>query len=383
MGREGIVALRALALTSKSTLPMCRRHLFSSVVLVAAFEDMTERLDAVLQANPEIASYVKTFIYSMERFDASEHEQRILQVLGRAPTSVMQFIVLHGSPVDWGMLSETTQNGIIRLLQIPTVSRLHLQYLHKLPTFILAFCRNLRHLGIRGVTGTDVVPPRYIGQLSQLTPSEIPHIIKLEEAQHFHHFLELMLQPSDMIAGGPNVQLEKLQEFGLGIHRGRGLNICYDVLKATRELRCFELGLNGYFSLQDLGAILRGSAQTLEGATFHILLDGPDKNPLCGLDSTLKAIAGNNCLKNLTINLSAESGRGCDTESGSFGSLDAVLTEAGAFPALRYVEVTLVWYAEVGEDAEQWIKKLTCDSFPRLLESTTIEICVFEDVKFI
>ena len=99
----------------------------------------------------------------------------------------------------------------------------------------------------------------------------------------------------------------------------------------------------------------------------------------------LRQFSGNNVLEKLKVTVTVEADEPCRTDSDDWPSLDAVLTDQGAFPMLRKVAVSLSWTSFDRNRGEiiELLGNLTQDDFPCLLESPTIRFQFNEDHHYV
>ncbi len=148
-----IAALRALSQTCKPMVPMCRRHLFSSLVLSGPEKAKYQNLMKLLQEKPDIASYVRELQYRLTS-RPSEYEDGILEALLRHSTlagisSPLRRISLASfsyPKIGWSSQTATTRHLLISLIQLPTITELLFSGVKEFPVNELAPCGSLRHL---------------------------------------------------------------------------------------------------------------------------------------------------------------------------------------------------------------------------------------------
>ncbi|PPQ73912.1 hypothetical protein CVT26_006660 [Gymnopilus dilepis] len=158
-----------------------------------------------------------------------------------------------------------------------------------------------------------------------------------------------------------------------------GILIVQEIIKATIQLQSLSLSIDTYgyprpVTLAGLGASLKAnSCWTLNSATFRIMVEGDDYDPLCGLSIELRTLSGINVLEELRLFIDVQTDAPCRTQSDDWADFDAVLTGPG-FSSLRRVSVEIEW-ASVGRnklEVENALKSLTPERFPRLSQSVTI-----------
>jgi len=132
--------------------------------------------------------------------------------------------------------------------------------------------------------------------------------------------------------------------------------------------------------LAGLGASLAINAyRTLKLLQVGVTVVGDYHDPLCGLNLELRVFAGNNILEELDLDVVVKTDVPCRTDSKDWRTFDSVLTESGAFPALRRVFVRFYWYTTdmLNQDRVESLKE---DKFPRLVESKTVEFTFYAEL---
>ena len=140
---DDIKSLQTLSQACKSMVPLCRKHLFSSLHLGSSNSELYNDL---LSKNPDIASYLRNLYYGV--FDyLSDHELNILDMLKKRPS--LQSIELTSSrfSLDWNYFPEPMRSSLISLIQLPTVARLTIHSHKNFPVTVLSGCSNVNEIG--------------------------------------------------------------------------------------------------------------------------------------------------------------------------------------------------------------------------------------------
>ena len=128
--------------------------------------------------------------------------------------------------------------------------------------------------------------------------------------------------------------------------------------------------------LAGLGASLaKYTYRTLKFLELYVVVVGDDHDPLCGLNSELRHVAGNNVVEELELYVVVQVDAPCRTESEDWSAFDSVLTESGAFPMLHRVLVEIWWYSSCRDQYEMdaVFESLKEDRFTRLMESKAVK----------
>ena len=228
---EDIESLQNLSQVCKSMVPLCRKHLFSSLLLHYSKED-SERFSNLLLMNPEIARYVRNLNY---RFypPLSDHELNILDVLKKR--SSLQSIRL-SSPgmIEWNYLPESVQSSLVFLIQLPTVTRLDIDDIIGFPATALSGCSNLIDLRL--------------GEL-KLAPPEVNQVIlrsKITTPVSLHMWrttlgLAALLDSASLHAGGPIIDFSRLQKAKFRVESQDDIGQVNELIKVTSRLEHFHL----------------------------------------------------------------------------------------------------------------------------------------------
>ena len=99
--RNARITLDALSQTCKLMVPMCRRHLFSSIQLSSYKYTSNRKKIALLLENIEIASYVRRLSYSVKALP-DDYADATLEFLLRHSTCLHSInLVANTNHIDW------------------------------------------------------------------------------------------------------------------------------------------------------------------------------------------------------------------------------------------------------------------------------------------
>jgi hypothetical protein len=224
-GNDGnIKPLLILSQTSKSMVPLCRKHLFSNLKLLRDLK--SERFANLISKNPDIARYVKSLTFTVYN-PISDDELNILDLLKKR--SSLQTIILQTSGMDWNDFPESMQTSIVSLIQLPTISRLCLESFKGFPATAISGCSNLMHLDFRKV---------------ELAPPEVNHVIprsKISKLETLHlkkktYSLAALLNSANQHEGGPIVDFSRLQKALFDVESRSEIDLVNEVIKVTTRL---------------------------------------------------------------------------------------------------------------------------------------------------
>ena len=388
-----VKSLRILSQTCKSMVPLCRKHLFSSLRLCREFELNSERFSDLLLKNPDIARYVRSLNYDVYLLPISDHELNILETLKER--SSLQSIELSSGLrwFHWNILTESVRSSLVSLIQLPTVTFLNIHTFDGFPATALSGCDNLIDLKLGEI---NLAPPEVNQVISR---NKIPAPVSLYIDKDTYG-LAALLNSASLHAGDPIIDFSRLQKAEFEVESRDDLNQVSELIKATTRLEyfCLDTDTRGEWTgivtyqkvltddillvlqplqLAGLGASLAisNTCRTLKFLDLYIVVVGDDYDPLCGLDRELKFIAGNNILEELKLYVVVQDDLPCRTESKDWSAFDSVLTESGAFPMLHRVLVEIWWYTASRNLSEQdaVLESLKEDKFPRLVKSKAVE----------
>ncbi|KJA26425.1 hypothetical protein HYPSUDRAFT_84743 [Hypholoma sublateritium FD-334 SS-4] len=172
-GVPDLQSVKSCALTCKSVLPFCRRHIFASISLVF-MSDCLELFDA-LAGSPDIAMCVRHLELG-ESFVEYDGEARADPVtFAHLSQMIDAFTVLESvevlqlqegsTKIYWENIRPEMQNLITRLIRAPTLKSLTLRKLGAIPwACLIGLSDKLRHLHLHSVTidnndeHTELVP---------------------------------------------------------------------------------------------------------------------------------------------------------------------------------------------------------------------------------
>ena len=163
--RDSIRSLQILSQACKFMVPLCRKHLFSSLLL--GCDSSSERFGNLLSKNPDIARYVRSLCYRVDN-PISEHELNILDILKER--SSLRWIVLSSPSMDWNSFPESIRSSLVSLIHLLTVTYLDIDSFKGFPATILSSCSNLIDLRLAEL---DFVHPeinQVISRSKILTP---------------------------------------------------------------------------------------------------------------------------------------------------------------------------------------------------------------------
>ena len=148
---EGHPALKTCSLVCKAFLPICRKHIFGSIVLddeVASpsrSSPITHAFDRLLHETPEIAHYIRKLEYYYETVDLpSPSIQESLKQISR-----LEFLTVWQHDryyLSWSNIP--IRSALLHLLHLPTLTHLKVININGFVASDLVSCINLKYLEI-------------------------------------------------------------------------------------------------------------------------------------------------------------------------------------------------------------------------------------------
>ena len=252
---ENVKSLRILSQACKSMLPLCRKHLFSSLHLNS--ESNSERFSNLLSKNPDIARYVRSLTYAFYYIPISGHELNIIDMLKeRSPLHSIQ--LWSSRYLDWNDFPESIRSSLVSLFQLPTVTILSIYSFKGFPAMALSGCGNVIDLQL----GQLKLAPPEVNQV--ISRSKIPTPVSLSIWTDTYGVATL-LNSAGLHAGVSLaiVDLSSLQKAEFHVNSRDGLGQVYELIKVTTRLEYFSLTgwwLCCHLSLQILTNIFSASA---------------------------------------------------------------------------------------------------------------------------
>ena len=380
-----INSLQNLSQTCKFMVPICRKHLFSSLYLVSD-SGLFERLRDLLSKNPDITRYVKSLRYLM-LCPVRDHELNILDML--IERSSLRSIELSsprlGVGMNWNSLPESIRSSLVSLIQLPTVTRLEINNFTRFPATALSGCTNLINLRFDNLELT--LPDSESNHVISHSKIPTPACLNIRATPGF----AALLNSASLQAGGP-IDFSRVQIAMFDVTSQGDIDNINKLIKMTRQLhyiqitsefsKCYPFNIltAKYFvvgvplELAGLGESLAINAyRTLTSLGLNII--NSTVTSLRGLSRELGFIAGKNILEKLQLDVWFKDASSYLTHFELWSTFDSVLTDSCAFPVLRQVSVTFCWYSRDWSEHEKdaFLESLKENRFPRLVESEAVK----------
>ena len=225
-------SIRILSQACKSMVPLCRKHLFSSICLFS--ESNSKRFSDLLSKNPDIACYVRSLYYPLFISQAiGAHELNTIEILKeRSPLQAIQ--ISSARHCDWNDFPESLRSSLVSLFQLPTVTFLGIYLFKEFPATALTGCGNLIELELEGL---ELNFPE-VNQV--ISCSKIPTPVSLRIGKETYGLADL-LNSASLHLGGPIVDLSCLQWVEFDVETRNDLAQVYELIKVTTRLAYLSL----------------------------------------------------------------------------------------------------------------------------------------------
>ena len=228
--RGDISSLQILSQTCKYMVPLCRKHLFSSLHLRST--SISERFNDLLSKNPDIARYVRSLNYRMYHPNR-DYELNILEML--KDRSSLRSIELSSPRLEWNSFPESIRSSLVSLIQLPTVTHLNIDSFRWFPATVLSSCSNLIDLQLGHVR---LALPEANQVISR---SKIPTPVSLNIRSGTHN-LEELLNFANLHAGGL-INFSRVQKAIFEVDSDLRGDICNinNLIRVATRLECINI----------------------------------------------------------------------------------------------------------------------------------------------
>ena len=373
---RGLRYVKTLSRTCHSFLPLCRKHIFSSIFIksennrpITMYRMETPRAEAfeqLLLKTPVIAKYVRHLNFRVSITKPHLARDPLEQVVPQLTRLQSLSISMYTSPPDlslnWNDISSSMQNSILNLAHLPTVRDLYLETMSNFPIFHLITCTNLKHL--------------YVGPDLQITdeldePAASSMLGNLMQPQSLIIGLSCLEISAELIAfccpdGRPGLDLTCLEKISISVENDEDWTDTLDYNREifTRAHRLTDIKFEGdemsnllfpawywphiylfcvvtYIDFQtiELAKTIAPSLETVRRVELILTIDGQGEDPLLGLCDELERISGENKLESIKIDIKMEDE--CKKIGDEWGRLSKILLTSG-WPMLKYVSLAVI-----------------------------------------
>ncbi|KAF8968584.1 hypothetical protein BDZ97DRAFT_2072932 [Flammula alnicola] len=358
-------SVNACSLACREFLPLCRKHIFASVILNAMpTSPTTPMLERLLSTTPEIADYIRKLDYNIVVLDFTSPS--IHGCLKRI--SKLQFLrVCHYNmpTLNWG--SNRLRPALLHLLHLPTLTHLEVFAIDNFVLSDLAPCVNLKILDI-GQSTTVAAENTFSATLPD-------HSIRLNEfVARIRTAMAIMkICTAQRPDGQPLIDFSSLAKITIALEKHGDIEASQELFRRCGQLTDVHLDFwNPRLVWPGLADMLRPSMQTLRRINVLIHVDNADDDPLFSLPSELEDMRNENIIESITIGVMVDTDEDCK-RGDEWGKLDKVLTMSG-WSALKQVSLAIEIYSYWRSDNELEValRKLPETQFPRLSTSKSV-----------
>ena len=227
---KDIESLRTLSQTCQYMVPLCRKHLFSSLFLRG--DSNSVRLSDLLSKNPDITHYVRNLNYEVNYISSSDHEVNTLDMLKKC-SSLRSIALLSSRHLGWNYLTESIRSSFLSLIQLPTVTSLII-CLIGFPSAALSGCGNLIDLQLGGLK----LAPTEVNQ--DISRRKNPAPVSLYINTNMYG-LAALLNSASLHADGPIVDFSRLQKAVFDVISQDDIDQVNEMIRVTTRLEYINL----------------------------------------------------------------------------------------------------------------------------------------------
>ncbi|KIM42257.1 hypothetical protein M413DRAFT_129962 [Hebeloma cylindrosporum] len=341
-------ALKACSLVCQAFLPICRKHIFGSIVI----NDTSHRpvpaastyaFQRLLRDSPEITDYIRKLDYTFEfelfesgvlgpGYSDSPPYQESLEQISR-----LEFLTVRNgnwAKFDWN--NNPIRPALLHLLHLPTLSHLNVTSFNNFMLSDLIPCVNLKYLHIclhtTGAAETTFPSP----SLPEHPPIQLKEFITDSRTGD----VVTQIFAARRTDGQRLIDFGSLAKITMNIDR---LNICQtsqELFQGCQSLIHVNISFwdRRWYVRPSLADMLRPSMQTLKHIVVNFDIYGVDADPLIGIPSDLEDMRTRNIIESVTIGVMVQTDQDC-RRGDEWGRLDEVLTSPG-WSSLQRVSLT-------------------------------------------
>ena len=330
--------LKELALVSHSFLHICREHLFATVELHDSGRFVDSRKIAfveLLESSPDVVKYIRKLTYIISRnYGFTYDYDRLLSVIfldSFPKISRLNCLAISAANLNWNKLDSSVTSALIRLMHLPTINHIDLSYIQYFPLFSLTLSVNLHRLDISHL---KLYNP-HEDDFSEIVVEMIPKIREFHTSGSSQVTTKLL--DAERQDGQPAFNFMDLKRLSMtldGFVNKRNIEYLFQNAKLLEELHLSVVhgtSLVGILSLsvRSLKVLDLSAVPLRDEGTFVIL---------GGICEELEALAGQNMLETLSLEVRVSSRRTEDFVGYTIQQLEKVLVKPG-WSMLRQVSL--------------------------------------------
>ncbi|KAF8801607.1 hypothetical protein BYT27DRAFT_7147106 [Phlegmacium glaucopus] len=387
---KGFQCVKALSLTCKFFLPLCRKHIFSSITITTSNALVGWRsgkaFGELLSTTPEIAGHVRKL--RIRPYDPRSVPRHPFVQVPRQLTRLESLTILeHGTFYhthgDWKCIPLSMRHLLLDFIHIPTLNHLDLRSLRNFPISHLMASPNLKHLsttnlflvdeGDADATALAPFKPIKLRALDIAIRGLSWDILNVSSPTLFLATIHTGTWPILDLTGLEKISVEFFHTF---------LTIpLRQVFQKARQLTDIHILVDDLcFQALKLAKTITPCIQTLTRVHLVIASDRPSVPtsvmcPLSDLCDELEDIAGKNKLDSLKIELHMDRKEYAILDDQQLRRLEKIILRSG-WPMLKHISLDLVVYnlsLPYDSSFEMGLEKLRRTQFTRLKSSKTID----------
>ena len=354
VGEDDTNILKELALVSHSFLEISSKYLFATIELHDAdskhhVASSKKGFVKLLRSKPDVVKYIRNLTYNIERdhvqsqlpqfsphLNIDNDDNLLSPILPNILRTISRLncFKISASLLDWNHLNASLTSAFLHLMHLPTTNHIDLSSINNFPLPSLTLSVGLLRLDMSRLICSDVDRLEEDGSPEFVVQSEMRFKIR-----EFHTTdssqVTMELLHTKMQDGRPAFNLMYLRRLSLSsISLEDNENMRY-LLQNAKSLEKLHLCIE-HQSFVDLRGILSLSALTLKVFGLSISLSYSDALAHTGLLEELEAMAGQNTLEALSIEIQIDGNPAEDDVGSIFWPVEEVLVKPG-WSALRQV----------------------------------------------
>lgn len=368
---KGLQDVKAFSLTCQSSLPFCRKHIFSSIHIktgmsfyktdLQLLRDIDEFGQFLLES-PGIARYIRQLKICI--LDSWEPEFRYAFAYFPRELTRLQSLQIYYpySAVGWDQIPLSMQSLLLNIMHLPTLSHLHMARIEHFPISNLINCTDIKHLSVDSLCITGEHDQAVYSLLQK--PMHLQTLdLKLTDPRR-----SLDLLAAKCSDGRPFLNFTGLKKISILVNFLRSWSVVpiQEIFRHTRQLEdihiegmryymlyvpfiwlvsslfpfFFSIAIDHNFKAIEFAKAVSSSLQTLSRVHLSLGIGRLSRqDPLAGLCDELAEIVGNNKLESLEIEINMEASEDGSTGD-EWGRLEKVLLKPG-WPVLKHVSLDI------------------------------------------
>ena len=245
-------SLKAMSLVCQSVLPRCRKYLFFSINIET---ESTEKCLALSSPHTDIPKYIRRLEYRVYGNPLYTSHSALLERI-----SFLQSFTLTAS--HWIHMDTSARSTLFKLMHLPTLTHLHLQFIPDLLVSDLFSCANLKHLQLVSVNMADK------SQCTFLPPESDNFIVPRIQEYSFTCSAQttMRLSTDKLVDGRLALDFTNLKKLSVTLSREADFEATLSLLRKYKQVE--ELRIRGKWHF----STLHFQAKLVWQATLTVLL---------------------------------------------------------------------------------------------------------------